>query len=1833
MEAKHIEESDHTVFRYKRLLTAVITGLCLLTLVTCGKDSPTKPDPPPAPPFIPVPTRVAITPEAPTLSAIGQTVQMSAVVFDQNGDRMTAAVSWSSSDTAVVRVSPAGLAIAEANGTAAITARAGTVSSTVNVTVQQSVVRISIVPETATLHAIGQTVQLSATVLDQNGHTITGASVNWESENLPVATVSDRGLVTARMDGQATILARFDGVTAQASVIVMQAATRIVIMPETPVMDAIGQTVQLSATVLDENDGPVQDASVQWTSSDPAVAVVDSTGLVTAVNNGRAMITAMSGEAAASVVATVSLTVARIEVEPASVSLMSAGETVQLSAIVYDRNDTVIPGAAVTWSSSDPSVASVSTSGLVTAKMNGEVQVTASFGDQSGSARIEVVIPSPDRGSLAALYDALEGANWINGDNWLTEAPVDEWNGVTADGQGRVTELDLSINGLRGALPTRVADLTGLKRLVLSGNPGLSGILPREMIGLSLDVFHLDGTDQCAPTDADFQAWLDRIPDSMVESCDAARQDREALVAFYNATDGPNWNDRTNWLSDASLNAWHGVTADPQGRVTQVFMLRNNLDGEIPPEIGRLTALESLSLLENNLHGPIPTELLQLEKLRTLSLHSNDLSGPLSPEIGQMESLVNLDLGSNELSGSIPPELGRLEGLGNLSLRGNRLSGPIPPELGRLTGLGSLFLDSNRLSGTIPTELGALKELRLLWLSFNRLAGPIPVELGRLEKLENLSLVRNQLSGSIPSGLGRLQSLENLSLERNRLSGSIPAELGKIDYFESMNLSFNRELSGPLPRTFLDTRIRSLNLEGTGVCVPPDDEFVEWFGSIRTVHAAYCGNTVRDALVALYNATEGREWDNRRNWLSDRPPGEWHGVTADDDGRVIALRLQNNNLNGSLPALLFALPDLKILDLSGNPGLSGPLPRSLLELDVDELNLDDTMLCVPADGEFRAWLAEIPEARAVACAGQSPDLQALIALYNATGGPGWSKNANWLSDAPFGEWEGVTTNAGGRVVEVHLNDENLSGSLPAEIGLLDRLEGLFLYNNELTGSIPSELGRLHRLKHLYLGNNELTGRIPPEIGQLNELEVLSLSGNGLTGTIPAEIGGLPRLKWMWLGGNELTGAIPAALGQLKNLELLFLSGNMLTGPLPPEMGNLGNLETLVMFSNRLDGPIPPEWGNLVNLQSLALWNNRLSGEIPAELGQLENLSGLTLHTNRLTGRIPPAIGNLGRLRTLRLQENQLTGPIPGELGGLSGLRELFLNENRLSGALPSELGNLSQLRSLKLGGNAGLSGPLPLSFTGLNLETLSAEGTDLCASSDPEIAEWLNNLPFSSVPNCDPGDDPVLYLTQAVQSRVRPVPLVAGEDALLRLFVTADGGNEAGRPPIQATFYHDGAEVHSLEVPGMSLPIPAEIDEGSLASSINVPVLGWLIQPDLELVVDIDPAPSTETRDGKSIRVPSEGRMPVEVWKVPPFDLTLVPLLWNDDPDHAILSEVESLTPEDDVFWQTRDLLPVGEFQLSIREPILTSVDPIHENRGRLLSEVRAIHLMDGGQGHYMGVLRGYGGVAVIGNPTILSGLNASTIAHELGHALSLGHTNCGDTAVIGIDPGYPYENGDIGVWGYDMRDGTLVPPDTKDMMGYCRPVWISDYHFVKAMRFRGFVQQSLASMAGSAPTTSLLLWGNVDESGQMNLEPAFPVYAPAALPETGGPYRVTGADRGGRAVFSVNFHMHHIGHGDGAYFAFILPMRNDWPDRLQRITLTGPEGAVSLDSRSERSAALLVDPLTGLARGILRDWQHSEAGASTAARVLNDPDLEVVVSRGVPRTVRSAQPARPVPR
>ncbi|MDE0393202.1 MAG: hypothetical protein OYK82_00335 [Gammaproteobacteria bacterium] len=270
---------------------------------------------------------------------------------------------------------------------------------------------------------------------------------------------------------------------------------------------------------------------------------------------------------------------------------------------------------------------------------------------------------------------------------------------------------------------------------------------------------------------------------------------------------------------------------------------------------------------------------------------------------------------------------------------------------------------------------------------------------------------------------------------------------------------------------------------------------------------------------------------------------------------------------------------------------------------------------------------------------EHPDRAALIALYEATHGPNWVNSENWLTDAPLGDWHGVSARADGRVSELHLDDTDLTGPIPPEIGNLTSLESLSLYNNFLTGPIPPEIGNLTSLTRLELYRNDLTGPIPPELGSLTTLEWLSLRDNALTGPIPPEISNLTSLEWLSLHNNFLTGPIPPEIGNLTSLESLHLDDNDLTGPIPPEIGNLARLETLILSATDLSGPIPPEIGNLTSLEWLSLYNNDLSGPIPPEIGNLTSLEVLDLGYNDLTGPIPPELGSLAHVGALGLRGN------------------------------------------------------------------------------------------------------------------------------------------------------------------------------------------------------------------------------------------------------------------------------------------------------------------------------------------------------------------------------------------------------------------------------------------------------------------------------------------------------------------------------------------------------------------------------------------------------------------
>ena len=300
---------------------------------------------------------------------------------------------------------------------------------------------------------------------------------------------------------------------------------------------------------------------------------------------------------------------------------------------------------------------------------------------------------------------------------------------------------------------------------------------------------------------------------------------------------------------------------------------------------------------------------------------------------------------------------------------------------------------------------------------------------------------------------------------------------------------------------------------------------------------------------------------------------------------------------------------------------------------------------------------------------------ALRALYNATDGANWTRNTNWLSDAPIGQWYGVRTDSGGLVTRLDLSYNRLTGEIPAELGNLSNLVDLRLHANQLTGEIPEELGNLSNLEHLYLHANQLTGEIPAELGSLSNLVDLYLNINQLTGEIPAELGNLSNLTVLWLSNNRLTGEIPAELGNLSNLTASVpRHGNQLTGEIPAELGSLSNLVDLYLNINQLTGEIPAELGNLSNLTVLWLSNNRLTGEIPEELGNLSNLVHLRLYNNQLTGEIPAELGSLSSLERLHLGSNQLTGEIPAELGSLSNLNHLYLHGNQLTGEIPAEFG-------------------------------------------------------------------------------------------------------------------------------------------------------------------------------------------------------------------------------------------------------------------------------------------------------------------------------------------------------------------------------------------------------------------------------------------------------------------------------------------------------------------------------------------------------------------------------
>ena len=351
---------------------------------------------------------------------------------------------------------------------------------------------LNISPASVDLSSFGETLQLTATVLDQNGQPIAAAPVSWAIDDNSVASVDAGGLVTAVQNGSATVSATSASASGTASVTVAQRLASIDVSPAADTLFAVGDSLQLTAEPFDANGNPVQDATITWSSEDDAVATVDSNGLVTAAGNGTANITAAAGGASGTAAVTVSQVIVGMDVLPAATTFFSLGDTIRLVAAGVDANGHPGSNLTVTWMSENDAVAAVDSTGLVTAVGTGSTDVFATSGELRDSAGVTVtqlasqVRVTPAFDTLNAVGDTVrlsavaldKNGNEVEDTDYIWSAPHTVV--VTVDDNGLVTALGPGTGEIHVKATRAGANYIGIATItVLTSTGGGSGAGPQ----------------------------------------------------------------------------------------------------------------------------------------------------------------------------------------------------------------------------------------------------------------------------------------------------------------------------------------------------------------------------------------------------------------------------------------------------------------------------------------------------------------------------------------------------------------------------------------------------------------------------------------------------------------------------------------------------------------------------------------------------------------------------------------------------------------------------------------------------------------------------------------------------------------------------------------------------------------------------------------------------------------------------------------------------------------------------------------------------------------------------------------------------------------------------------------------------------------------------------------------------------------------------------------------------------------------------------------------------------------------------------------------------------
>lgn len=819
----------------------------------------------------------------------------------------------------------------------------------------------------------------------------------------------------------------------------------------------------------------------------------------------------------------------------------------------------------------------------------------------------------PERAALQAIFTALDGPNWTSqtdadpNNNWDFSGPVtNTWHGLTVN-SGAVVALNMNQNNASGSLPSEIGNLISLRNLVLSNN-NISGAIPVELTNLiNLERLIFSG-NQITAIDLSGNPNLRHLDISRNALSTIDVSSNGALEFFYCSSNALSSLDISNnpSLSDMFADNNSLTSVDLPNRAINFIHLHNNQLTEI--DLSYQDSLEEL-IIRNNAISVL--DFSNSNYLLSFDVSYNQLT---ELHLSDQHHLMGFNASHNQISTLTFSSL-------SSHIQGIDLSHNLLSEHSLVTRLLSyptlerLNISNNLLRGTLPDT----SSIPLTLFHFDNNS----YQFGDL-------IIHQSSSSSIRDYSNAPQAKLDTEETRNIATGTNTTMVthcsGSYNVYQWFKddapLIDGPDVSGSSTDTLTITNLTGSD-SGTYHCEVTSSAIsgLTLFRNdiILNVFVESCELRDRNALMALYNATDGPNWVNNTNWNSTAPLGTWYGVTTNSMGCVIELDMNvpttngTNGLVGTLPDELGDLLNLEYLDLS-HENLSGPIPNTIGNL---------TELVV-LDFEGSQLTGSIPTS-----IGNLGQLRILILSNNQLTGSLPDEMGN-LSELEF----------------LVANENQISGSLPTTLGHLPNLSIIWLNKNQLSGNIPDAFSNLTNLQQFHLYDNQMSGNLPDFWNNLVNLETLWLNRNEFTGPIPNSISQLPKLEQLCLNQNGFTGEIPASLANLNHLESLWLSNNPLSGNIPVELGDIETLTQLLIHTTEVTGILPPELGSLSNLEYLWIGESNLSGEIPESYSNLTNLIQLILDGNNLTGTLPTGFGLFTEIETLSLRNNHLEGPIP-----------------------------------------------------------------------------------------------------------------------------------------------------------------------------------------------------------------------------------------------------------------------------------------------------------------------------------------------------------------------------------------------------------------------------------------------------------------------------------------------------------------------------------------------------------------------------------------------------------